>query len=157
MTSLLVEKLGRASKSGAHAFPSAEAIGSKSEKWLADECRVGYRARYLRELARGVTSGSIDLASVARQDVTTPELIASYRTLPGIGPYGAAHLAAMDGRHDFIAVDTEFRRFVRERYFGGEPVDDATLLARYEKWGRWKYLAYWSELWSDSAREKGLF
>jgi endonuclease III len=71
-----------------------------------------------------------------------------YKTLPGIGPYGAAHLLAMDGRHDFIAVDTEFRRFVRERYHGGRVVKDATMVRRYAKWGKWKYLAYWSELWN---------
>ncbi|HEX2121647.1 MAG TPA: hypothetical protein VHL59_08400, partial [Thermoanaerobaculia bacterium] len=70
-----------------------------------------------------------------------------YLGLPGIGPYGAAHLLAMDGRHDFIAVDTEFRRFVREAYYRGRRnVGDAAMLRRYEKWGRWKYLAYWSEL-----------
>jgi hypothetical protein len=56
----------------------------------------------------------------------------------------------MDGHHDFIAVDTEFRRFVRERYHGGRRVSDATMLRRYRKWGRWKYLAYWSESWNGS-------
>jgi hypothetical protein len=55
----------------------------------------------------------------------------------------------MDGRHDFIAVDTEFRRFVRETYHKGRKVSDATLVRRYAKWGRWKYLAYWSELWKS--------
>ena len=53
------------------------------------------------------------------------------------------------GRHDFIAVDTEFRRFVRERYHLGRKVSDAAMLRRYAKWGRWKYLAYWSELWNE--------
>jgi hypothetical protein len=57
----------------------------------------------------------------------------------------------MDGRHDFIAVDTEFRRFVRERYHGGRAVSDKTMLRRYSKWGRWKYLAYWSESWRSVA------
>ena len=73
-------------------------------------------------------------------------LIDSYLDLPGIGPYGDAHLRAMDGKHDDIAVDTEFRRFVREKYHGGRKVSDAAMLRRYAKWGRWKYLAYWSEL-----------
>ena len=57
----------------------------------------------------------------------------------------------MDGRHDFIAVDTEFRRFVRDRYHRGRAVSERTMLRRYAKWGRWKYLAYWSELWSSIA------
>ncbi|MFL6246843.1 MAG: hypothetical protein ACJ74H_12510, partial [Thermoanaerobaculia bacterium] len=79
------------------------------------------------------------------------ELFKDYQTLPGIGPYGAAHLLAMDGRHDFIAVDSEFRRFVRETYHRGKRISDAAMLRRYNKWGRWKYLAYWSELWSSVA------
>ena len=54
-------------------------------------------------------------------------------------------------KHPFIAVDTEFRRFVRERYHKGRRVSDRTMLRRYSKWGRWKYLAYWSELWNSIA------
>ena len=57
----------------------------------------------------------------------------------------------MDGRHDFIAVDSEFRRFVRETHHKGRRVSDKTMLRRYNKWGRWKYLAYWSELWKSVA------
>lgn len=95
--------------------------------------------------------GSIDLPRVADPEQSTPDLFQSYRSLPGIGPYGAAHLLAMDGRHDFIAVDTEFRRFVRDRYHQGRAVSDRTMLKRYAQWGRWQYLAYWSELWSSVA------
>jgi 3-methyladenine DNA glycosylase/8-oxoguanine DNA glycosylase len=131
----------------AHAFPRAEEVVRFDAETLQRECRLGYRAKSIVILAQGIVSGGIDLASVGDRRQTTAELFASYRTLPGIGPYGAAHLLAMDGRHDFIAVDTEFRRFVRERYHGGRKVADATLLRRYAKWGRWKYLAYWAELW----------
>ena len=52
---------------------------------------------------------------------------------------------------DFIAVDTEFRRFVRDTYHKGRRVSDLTMLRRYSKWGRWKYLAYWAELWNSVA------
>lgn len=129
------------------AFPRAEDVAPFDADTLQRECRLGYRAKSIASLARGVVSGEIDLGALSDARQTTEELFASYRTLPGIGPYGAAHLLAMDGRHDVIAVDTEFRRFVRERYHGGRKVADATLLRRYAKWGRWKYLAYWAELW----------
>jgi endonuclease III len=114
----------------------------------------------MHALASGIVDGSIDLESIRAPEQSTEELFASYRELPGIGPYGAAHLLAMDGRHDFIAVDTEFRRFVRERYHGGRKIADKTMLRRYAKWGRWKYLAYWSEIWDSlvsdrPAEEKG--
>ena len=129
MVELLVEKCGREG-----AFPSQEDVARFSAEELQRDCRLGYRAKSIRALSEA--------------DLTRVE---DYRTLPGIGPYGRAHLLAMDGIHEDIAVDTEFRRFVRERYHGGRKVSDAAMLRRYAKWGRWKYLAYWSELWAENA------
>jgi 3-methyladenine DNA glycosylase/8-oxoguanine DNA glycosylase len=150
MTELIVEKCGRKTKSG-RAFPTPEEVARFSADELQEDCRLGYRAKTIHALASGIVDGSIDMSALSDPSQSTEELFKSYRELPGIGPYGAAHLLAMDGRHDFIAVDTEFRRFVRERYHGGRAVSDRTMLRRYAKWGRWKYLAYWSELWESVA------
>jgi 3-methyladenine DNA glycosylase/8-oxoguanine DNA glycosylase len=141
MTELLVGKCGREG-----AFPNPEDVVRFSESELQEDCRLGYRARSIRALAAGIAEGAIDLEAIADPRQDTAALYRSYLQLPGIGPYGAAHLLAMDGRYDFIAVDTEFRRFVRETYHRGRAVSDAAMLRRYAKWGRWKYLAYWSEL-----------
>ena len=151
MVSLLVEKCGRRTGSGAACFPSPEEISRFSEDQLQQDCRLGYRARSIHLLATGIVQGSIDLGQLGDRSQPTGELYASYQSLPGIGPYGAAHLLAMDGRHDFIAVDSEFRRFVRETYHRGRTIEDRSMLRRYAKWGRWKYLAYWSELWNSVA------
>jgi len=151
MTELLVEKCGKRTRAKRAAFPEPEDILQFREDELQQDCRLGYRAKSMHTLAKGIANGSIDLGRLSDSSQSTEELFASYKTLPGIGPYGAAHLLAMDGRHDFIAVDTEFRRFVRERYHKGRAVSDATMLRRYSKWGRWKYLAYWAELWSTVA------
>ena len=129
MVELLVEKCGRDG-----AFPDPSDVARFTAEDLQRDCRLGYRAKSIRALA------DVPLRVGDYKD---------YLKFPGIGPYGAAHLLAMDGQHDFIAVDTEFRRFVRERYHGGRKVSDATMLRRYAKWGRWKYLAYWSELWNE--------
>ena len=130
MVELLVAKCGRGG-----AFPSQADVARFSEEELKEECRLGYRAKSIRQLADcRVESGDYE----------------HYLQYPGIGPYAAAHLLAMDGRHDFIAVDTEFRRFVRQRYHGGRAVSDAAMLRQYAKWGRWKYLAYWSELVAEA-------
>ena len=141
MVELLVKKCGRDG-----AFPDPADVARFSEAELQEDCRLGYRAKGIHALAAGIASGAIDLDAISDRSQSTAELFRSYLGLPGIGPYGAAHLLAMDGRHDFIAVDTEFRRFVREAYHRGRAVSDETMLRRYAKWGRWKYLAYWSEL-----------
>ncbi|HEX6177243.1 MAG TPA: hypothetical protein VF057_02705 [Thermoanaerobaculia bacterium] len=151
MVELIVEKCGRRSPKGFAAFPGPADIARFTVEELQRDCRLGYRAATMHALAAGVASGAIDLAAVSATAQTTEGLFRSYKTLPGIGPYGAAHLLAMDGRHDFIAVDSEFRRFVRESYHRGRRVSDATMLRRYKRWGRWKYLAYWSELWNSVA------
>lgn len=136
MVELLVAKCG----SGG-AFPSQADVLRFSPEELQQDCRLGYRAKSIHALA------SMDLN--LDTSGTSEEVFQRYLQLPGIGPYGAAHLLAMDGRHDFIAVDSEFRRFVRERYHRGRKVSDKAMLRRYAKWGRWKYLAYWAELWGS--------
>jgi 3-methyladenine DNA glycosylase/8-oxoguanine DNA glycosylase len=147
MVELLVEKCGLRTRSGVAAFPRPHDIVKFSVDELQTDCRLGYRAKTIHALASGIIDGSIDLDAISESSQSTEALSKSYRALPGIGPYGAAHLLAMDGRHDLIAVDSEFRRFVRETYHKGRKVSEPAMLRRYARWGRWKYLAYWSELW----------
>jgi 3-methyladenine DNA glycosylase/8-oxoguanine DNA glycosylase len=148
MVDLLVEKCGRRTREGHAAFPEPADVARFSADELQRDCRLGYRAKSIHALA---TTG-VHFDAIADPGQSTAELFQSYRSLPGIGPYGAAHLLAMDGRHDFIAVDTEFRRFVRDRYHRGRKVSDATMLRHYRTWGRWQYLAYWAELWASVVR-----
>lgn len=152
MCELLVERCGRRSPGGAAAFPLPSDIIPIDPDALQEQCRLGYRAKFIHDLARGFESGTFNIAAISDPAQSTQDLASSYRTLPGIGPYGAAHLLAMDGRHDFIAIDTEFRRFVRETYHGGRDVKESTMLNHYKRWGKWKYLGYWAELW-ESVRE----
>jgi 3-methyladenine DNA glycosylase/8-oxoguanine DNA glycosylase len=138
MVELLVEKCGREG-----AFPSQADVLRFTSDELQRDCRLGYRAKSVHALA------ALDLSLFVDASLSTEEQFRLYQKLPGIGPYGAAHLLAMEGRYDFIAVDTEFRRHVRETYHGGRKVTDAAMLRRYAKWGRWKYMAYWSDHWGS--------
>ncbi|HEX6641840.1 MAG TPA: hypothetical protein VF215_12050, partial [Thermoanaerobaculia bacterium] len=97
MVGLLVEKCGRDG-----AFPTPADVLRFSADELQLDCRLGYRAKSMHALATGIVDGSIDLAALGDRSLPTPTLFRNYQTLPGIGPYGAAHLLAMDGRHDFI-------------------------------------------------------
>ena len=150
MVGLLVERCGETAPDGSKGFPVPQAIASLTPEVLKSDCRLGYRSTYVHALASGAADGNILLEQLPDPSLPSPELFDRFRELPGIGPYGAAHLLAMQGRHDFIAVDTEFRRFVREKWHGGRRVLDSTMLRRYSKWGRWQYLAYWSELWHSA-------
>lgn len=148
MNELLVGNYGSRDAKGRAAFPSPQTLAGVDPAELQERCRLGYRAGTIAALARGVAGGNVALEADF-SGISTHDLETFFRTLPGIGPYGAAHMLALEGRHDRIAVDTEFRRYVRTHHFGGEDVSDRELCAVYEKWGRWKYLAYWWELWSE--------
>jgi 3-methyladenine DNA glycosylase/8-oxoguanine DNA glycosylase len=148
MVELLVGTYGRKGLTR-RAFPTPAAIAGRTPEELQEVCRLGYRAKSIHALATAIESGEIDLDVLGDRSIDTEELFRRFRSLPGIGPYGAAHLLAMQGRHDFIAVDSEFRRFVREKFHGGRTVKDDTMVRHYRRWGRWQYLAYWSELWLE--------
>lgn len=147
MIDLLTKRFGERSPAGHRTFPSAETLARARETTVARHTRMGYRSAFVPAVARRFLEP--EWIRFETDGKPTAQLFEQFRSLPGIGPYGAAHLLAMEGRHDRIAVDTEFRAFVRKTHFGGRAVSDARLLDHYRSWGRWKYLAYWSELWLE--------
>jgi 3-methyladenine DNA glycosylase/8-oxoguanine DNA glycosylase len=129
------------------AFPTAEALAAVPPDRFAARTSLGYRAAYVHGLARRVASGELDLDALARSGLPTSQLRSELLAIKGVGPYAAATLLMLLGRYDELAVDSVFREFVAEKYFGGERPSDAEARAVYEDWGEWKYLAYWFDLW----------
>jgi N-glycosylase/DNA lyase len=100
MISALVEHLGERAPTGAHTFPTAEAMASQPETFYRETIRAGYRSAYLHALASGVVAGTFDLEAFgAEGDLPDDEVAQRLLALPGIGPYGAAHLMMLLGRH----------------------------------------------------------
>ena len=95
------------------------------------------------------------LARMFQLDLDLSDFLARTRLSPAhawVEPAGFVRLLCKPTLfEDVVKIITEFRRFVRERYHSGRKVADATMLRRYAKWGCWKYLAYWSELWESEA------
>jgi len=146
MVSKLVELAGEGG-----AFPGPERVAELGAARIRDRARWGYRAPYLVGLARAIARGKLDLARWESWDGTTEELEEDIRSVAGFGPYAAAHVLTLIGRYDRIGVDTVFREFVRRAHFprARRPVSDQRMLAVYDRWGEWKMLAYWFELWTD--------
>ncbi|CAN5799432.1 hypothetical protein BH20GEM1_BH20GEM1_23080 [soil metagenome] len=132
-------------------FPDPERVAEIGTGKLREAGRWGYRAAFLYGLARSVASGELDLESWERWEGSTAELEQEIRRVPGLGPYAAAQVLTLLGRYDRIGVDTVFREFVRRAHFprARKPVTDRRMLVVYDRWGEWKMLAYWFELWSD--------
>ena len=131
------------------AFPSPHAIASVSEKSFTERVRMGYRGPYIHRLAGQVASGELDLERLLDPAIPTPELNARLRSIKGVGNYAAATLLMLLGRYDELAVDTVFRQFVSKKYFAGRMPSDADAREIYAKWGRWKYLAFWFDMWNS--------
>jgi 3-methyladenine DNA glycosylase/8-oxoguanine DNA glycosylase len=148
MVTALVESLGEQAAGGARAFPTPEAMAAKPESYYRDVVRAGYRSAYLRALALGVTDGTIELEDLAAEsDVSDDEVAARLLGLPGVGPYAAAHMMMLLGRHSRLILDS----WTRPKYarLSGRKASDKTIERRFRRYGPYAGLAFWLYLTRD--------
>ncbi|MBN1594109.1 MAG: hypothetical protein JW941_12770, partial [Candidatus Coatesbacteria bacterium] len=131
------------------AFPTPERIAAVPFEKFKATVRAGYRAQYFHELATKIAAGETDVEALLDGELSSKEVRKRLLGIKGVGPYAAATLQMLLGHYDEVAVDTEFMSFVTKRHFGGEKTPMKEMLAVYEDWGKWKYLAYWFEVWSE--------
>ncbi len=136
-----------------HAFPIPARLAKSTEAVLRAETRLGYRAPYVLELARRIDSGDLDLEALKDDSLPTSEVRRRLLAIKGVGSYAAANLLVLLGCYDFLPIDSWALKMVSNEWHGGEPVGPAEVEAAFEKWGKWKGLAYfvwdWSELKKD--------
>ena len=129
-----------------HAFPTAEAMASVPESFYRETVRAGYRGTYLAALARDVADGALDLESLG---TATPEelpddaLEARLLSLPGVGPYAAAHIMMTLGRNSRLILDSWTRPTYARLVGRSKPVADATIRRRFRRYGPHAGLAFW--------------
>jgi 3-methyladenine DNA glycosylase/8-oxoguanine DNA glycosylase len=128
-------------------FPTPEAIAASSPDVLKEKIRVGYRAPAIHQLAVRVASGQFDLESLKTSDLSTLALRKELLTINGVGPYAAANLLMILGRHDFIPIDSSSLKVVSYEWYGGGPVTAKEIEKKFEKWGEFKGIAFWFWEW----------
>jgi 3-methyladenine DNA glycosylase/8-oxoguanine DNA glycosylase len=131
-----------------HAFPTPERLAQVDEPTLREECRMGYRAPYVNELAQRVVSGGLDLEGLKSSSLPSSDLRKELMGIKGIGGYAAANLLMLLGRYDYVPVDTWALRMVSMEFFNGEKVTPKQVFSSFEKWGKWQGLAYWFWDWT---------
>ncbi len=156
MVRALVEHLGEPS-AGNHgrAFPTAEAMAETPEAFYRDIARAGYRGAYLRALAASVNDGSLDLealAATSTEELPDEELAKLLLALPGVGPYAAAHIMMLIGRHSRLILDS-WTRPTYARLNGGRKASDRQIERRFRRYGPYAGLAFWLLLTRDWAEE----
>ena len=141
MTGALVER-------GEGAFPEASALAATPETWYRNVARMGYRGPYVRAIARAVAAGELDVESLAEPRRSDAEVEAALLALPGIGPYGAAHVMQLLGRHRLLVLDS----WTRPKYCrlaGKKQAADSTIRRAFARYGRYAGLAFWLYLTHD--------
>ena len=134
---------------GGGAFPEAAQLAGTPETWYRDAAKMGYRGAYVREIARAVVSGEVDLEALLdlrRVDDTAVEQ--TLLGLPGIGPYGAAHVMQLLGRHRQLVLDSWTRPKYR-RLAGKKQAKDSTIRRAFARYGEYAGLAFWLYLTRD--------
>ena len=150
MTANLVNQFGEPlpSDSTRHAFPTPNRLAAATPEQLRLETRLGYRAPYIHELAVHLASGELDLEVLKISALPTPDLRKLLMKIKGIGPYASANLLMILGRYDFLTIDSWALKMVSHEWHDGGPVSPIDVEKRFEKWGKWKGLAYWFWDWS---------
>jgi 3-methyladenine DNA glycosylase/8-oxoguanine DNA glycosylase len=128
---------------GGGAFPEPALLASTPERWYREVAKMGYRGPYIREIASDVASGRLDLEGLfdptGRSDEEVEKLLLS---LPGIGPYGAAHVMQMLGRHRLLVLDS-WTRPTYLRLAGKRRATDAGIRRAFARYGEHAGLAFW--------------
>ena len=152
MTRALVDNLGEESAGGrGRAFPTPTAMAEAPERFYREVVRAGYRGSYLRSLAEGVAGGEIELEGLrkaASEELSDDEIAAQLIALPGVGPYAAAHVMMLLGRHSRLILDS-WTRPKYARMNGGRRVSDRTIERRFRRYGTHAGLAFWLYLTRD--------
>lgn len=154
MVARLVETYGAPfERDGPRAFPSPVVVAAAAPEAFAAAVRAGYRAPYLHTTACEIAEGKLDLERFKQRarEVDTPALMAELRKLRGIGPYAAAHMALLLGSYGYVPVDSWARDLVRRAFNGGAPVSDREVHARFDRFGRWRALAFRCWDWEGTA------
>ncbi len=128
------------------AFPTPERLLAASAAELR-AAGLGYRATYVRELARRVAEGELDLEALERSK--DPRLI--LRSIRGFGPYAVAHMAMLLGSFDEIPVDSWALTLAR-RYLvrGKREATKADIERHFRRFGRWRALVFRLYRWDQA-------
>jgi 3-methyladenine DNA glycosylase/8-oxoguanine DNA glycosylase len=143
-----VDRLGEESDRGRRAFPTPEAMAKAPLRFYRDVARAGYRAAYLKSLAKSVASGKLDLEALgADAELDDDEVAARLLELPGVGPYAASHVLMLLGRYSRLVLDS----WTRPTYarLNGRKATDAAIERRFRRYGPYAGLAFWLYLTRD--------
>lgn len=104
-----------------YAFPTAEALAQATEDDLR-KCSLGYRAPYVLDAARKVTSGDLDLQAISTMQ--DDELFEKLQMVHGVGKKVANCICLFGyARHALVPVDVWIARAIETECCGVDPFE----------------------------------
>ncbi|QCD77288.1 N-glycosylase/DNA lyase [Vigna unguiculata] len=135
-------------------FPSPIELANLSESFLAERCRLGYRARYILELAQAIVEGKIQLEEL--EELSKDASLSCYKQLgeqlkqiKGFGPFTRANVLMCLGYYHVIPWDSETIRHLKQVHSKNttSKTIESDLEEIYGKYEPYQFLAFWSEIW----------
>ena len=145
MMDCLVSRYGRVAEfdgKRVNAWPIPSEISVASTKELESRCKLGYRAKYVIQLAKILERGAFPtLEDLAR--LSAEESKKRLMELPGIGDYSADIINPRAG----FPIDAWSVDVFGKLFFGREPRNARDAIERVKKegirrWGRWSWMAF---------------
>lgn len=128
---------------GEGAFPEPEVLARTPNRWYASVAKMGYRGPYVRQIAADVAAGHLDLEALMARGVRSDDVVeAALLELPGIGPYAAAHVMQIAGRHRRLVLDS-WTRPTYVRLAQRRSASDTTIRRAFARYGEYAGLAFW--------------
>ena len=158
MVNALVQHLGEKTPGAptdspyGRAFPTPASMAAAPASFYKKVAGTGYRGPYLKALSSSVVRDRVDLealATTSRDDLPDDEVADQLQALPGVGPYAAAHIMLMLGRHDRLILDSWTRPQYARLLGRKRPIGDRTIERRFNRYGPYAGLAFWLFLTRD--------
>jgi 3-methyladenine DNA glycosylase/8-oxoguanine DNA glycosylase len=154
MVAALVEHLGEKAADApatgwqGRLFPSAAAMAEAPLRFYRNVARAGYRAAYLRNVARSVARGDVDLEVLGRSrahEISDGEVAERLGELPGAGPYAVSHIMLLLGRYSPLVLDS-WTRPSYAQLRGRRRMSDRAIERSFRRYGSYAGLAFWLHL-----------
>jgi N-glycosylase/DNA lyase len=130
-------------KLGEGSFPDPHVLARAPAQWYRDVARMGYRGPYVKRIAADVAAGRLDLERLAvRNARSDADVESELLALPGVGPYAAAHVMQVLGRHRQLVLDS-WTRPTYARLAQRRRASDATIRRAFARYGEYAGLAFW--------------
>ncbi len=149
MVAALTRRLGVHVQGDVYSFPTPDAIAARSDFFLRKEIRCGYRAPYLLEFARRITTGKLSIEQWRTSNAPTEDLFNEVRSVKGVGEYAAGNILKLLGRYDYLGLDSWCRGKFYEIFTKGRKVKDSAIEKHYAPFGKWRGLFLWMDVTKD--------